>query len=136
MPKPLRYAVVLWWVVALSLLLEIAATWFNRGDLAERLIRAENLTAAEAAQRTSSLLLSQTAFGVGLAAAYLVFGVLIYRRQAWARIALTVFALAHLVMLLGTGAVLGPQAVLLALGVAAAVLMWRGASGDWLTGER
>ncbi|MFC7341596.1 hypothetical protein [Saccharopolyspora griseoalba] len=136
MPKPLRFAVVLWWVVALLLLLEIAAMWFDRGGLVEQLMRAEGLPAADAARRASRLLVSQTAFGLVLAAGYLVLGAFVQRRRAWARIALTGFAVVHLVMLLGTGAVLGPQAVLLVLGVVAAVLMWRGTSGEWLTGER
>ena len=44
-------------------------------------------------------------------------------------------ALVHLLMLLGTGAVLGAQAVLVVLGGTAALLMWRRPSTEWLTGE-
>ena len=70
------------------------------------------------------------------AAAYFGFGALLFRQQHWARIALSVVALCHLVMVLGTGAVFSVQAVVLVIGVLAAVFLWQRASTDWLTGER
>lgn len=136
MPNPLRYAVVLWWVVALLLLLETAAMWFGQHGVAEQLMRTDGLSAAQAEQRASAMLLEQSVFGVLLALAYLASGVLLYQRRGWGRIAMTGFAVLHLLMVFGTGTVLSVQALLLVLGVVAAVLMWRPASTDWLTGER
>ncbi|GAA2329651.1 hypothetical protein GCM10009854_00550 [Saccharopolyspora halophila] len=136
MPNPLRYAVVLWWVVALLLLLETAAMWSGQHDLIEQLMRTDGLPAGQAEQRASAMLLEHSVFGVLLALAYLASGVLLYQRRAWGRIAMTGFALLHVLMVFATGTVIGVQALLLVLGLVAAVLMWRPASTDWLTGER
>lgn len=116
-PKPLRIAVVLWWVVALLLLLETGLTWLD--------------PAIE-----TRLLLVNTAVGVVLAAIYLALGVLVFRRRGWARLVLTVFAAVHLVLMVVSGAGFGIPLLLLALGVAGTVLMWAQQSSDWLTGER
>ncbi|MDI2031208.1 hypothetical protein QFW96_21445 [Saccharopolyspora sp. TS4A08] len=116
-PKPLRISVVLWWVVALLLLLETGLSWFDPA-IEDR------------------LLLVNTVVGIVLAAIYLVLGAMVFRRRAWARLALTIFAAAHLVLMVVSGAGFGIPMLLLALGVAGTVLMWARQSSDWLTGER
>ncbi|WP_188988587.1 hypothetical protein [Saccharopolyspora thermophila] len=121
--------------MAIVLLLQVALLWADRAELPQRLVERQ-VAPAEAAARAHHLLLVNTGVAVVFAAAYLGFGALLFRRRAWARNAVSVFALVHLVMLLATGAVFGVHAVLLVLGVAAGVLLWRRASTDWLTGER
>ncbi|MEV0049793.1 hypothetical protein AB0H34_04755 [Saccharopolyspora shandongensis] len=134
-PRPLRLAIVLWWVVALVLGLQSVLMWVGRGDLAGRLIAQDQATPADAADRAQQLLLVNTGIAVVLVAAYLVLGALMFRRRAWARGVLSGFAVVHLLMLLGTGAVFSVNVIVLILGAAAAVLMWRRPSTDWLTGE-
>lgn len=134
-PRPLRYAIVLWWVVALVLAWQTALMWFGRAELAGRMIEQHQATPADAVERAQQLLVMNTGIAAVLAAAYLVLGALLFKRRPWARIVLSVFAVLHLVMLLGTGAVFSVNVILLILGAAAAVLMWRRSSTDWLTGE-
>ncbi|MGI8308714.1 hypothetical protein [Saccharopolyspora hattusasensis] len=134
-PRPLRYAIVLWWVVALVLAWQTALMWFGRAELAGRMIERRQATPADAVERTQQLLVTNTGIAAALVAAYLVLGALLFKRRPWARVVLSVFALLHLVMLLGTGAVFSVNVVLLILGAIAAVLMWRRSSTDWLTGE-
>lgn len=134
-PRPLRYAIVLWWVVALVLAWQTALMWVGRAELAGRMIERRQATAADAVERTQQLLMMNTGIAAVLVAAYLVLGALLFKRRPWARVVLSAFALLHLVMLLGTGAVLRVNAVLLILGAVASVLMWLRSSTDWLTGE-
>ncbi|GAA4844993.1 hypothetical protein GCM10025787_28730 [Saccharopolyspora rosea] len=126
-PRPLRWAISLWWVVALLLAALTALAWTVGTGAPPR----PGAPPADAAR----LLLVHTALAAVLVAAYLVLGAMLFRRRPWVRIVLSVFALVHLLMLLGTGAVLGAQAVLVVLGGTAAVLMWRRPSTEWLTGE-
>lgn len=116
-PKPLRIAVVLWWTVALLLLLETALTWFDPTV-------------------DGRLMLVNTVVGIVMAAIYLALGALVFRRAAWARLVLTVFAAAHLVLMVVSGAGFGIPVLLLVLGAAGTVLMWVQQSSDFLTGER
>ncbi|MEB3370313.1 hypothetical protein [Saccharopolyspora mangrovi] len=116
-PKPLRIAVVLWWVLSLLLLLETGLTWFD--------------PAVEARLQQIN-----TVVGVALAAIYLGLGALVFRRKAWARLVLSVLAVVHLVLMVVSGAGSWIPLLLLALGVAGTVLMWAQQSSDWLTGER
>ncbi|GAB3676114.1 hypothetical protein [Saccharopolyspora tripterygii] len=116
-PKPLRIAVVLWWMVALLLLLETGLTWFDPTV-------------------DGRLMLVNTLVGAVMAVVYLVLGALVFRRTAWARLVLTVFAAAHLVLMVVSGAGFGIPMLLLVLGAAGTVLMWVQQSSDFLTGER
>ncbi|MBQ0922759.1 hypothetical protein [Saccharopolyspora endophytica] len=116
-PKPLRIAVVLWWVVALLLLLETGLAWFD-----------------PAVQ--GRLLLVNTVVGVVMAVIYLALGALVFRRQGWARFVLTAFAAVHAVLMVVSGAGFGIPVLLLVLGLAGTVLMWAQQSSDFLTGER
>ncbi|MGP4015198.1 hypothetical protein [Saccharopolyspora sp. 5N708] len=134
-PRPLRYAIVLWWVVAFVLVLQTALMWVGRAALPGQLIEEQRATAADAVARAEQLLLVNTGFAVALAGAYLLLGAMLFKRRPWARILLSVFAAVHLVMLLGTGAVFSTNLILLIFGVVAAVLMWRRPSTEWLTGE-
>lgn len=134
-PRALRVAIVLWWIAALLLLGQLAVMWSSSGELGQRLVEQGTVSPDEATARATRLVWVNTGFAVVLAGAYLVLGALLFRRRPWARIALTVFGVVHLVMLLGTGAVLGPQLVLALVGVAAAVLMWGPASTAWVAGE-
>lgn len=133
-PRPLRASIVLWWVVAALLVLQIAAMWLNRAALPTAL-PGGGADPGGAADRADRLLLGNTAAAGVFAVAYCALGAALFGRRPWARVVLTVVAVLHLLMLLGTGAVLGPQSVLLVIGVAAAVLLWHPTSGDWIAGE-
>ncbi|GAA4620934.1 hypothetical protein [Saccharopolyspora hordei] len=135
-PRPLRFSVVLWWTVAILLLLQAGLMWSGRAQLVQQIAEQQHVMAADAAARAQQLVWVNTGLAVVLAAAYLGFGVALYRRHAWARIGLSAFALLHLVLVLGSGAVLSVHLALLVLGVVAAVLLWRAPSTEWLTGER
>lgn len=134
-PRPLRCAIVLWWVVALVLGWQTVLMWVGRAELPQRLVDQHQATPGDAADRAQQLLLVNTGFAALLVAAYLVLGALLFTRRPWARGVLSAFAVMHLLMLLGTGAVFSVNVILLILGTAAAVLMWWCPSTDWLTGE-
>ena len=134
-PRLLRASIVLWWVVAVLLVLQIAAMWLDRGGLPAELLRQGVVDAGGAEDRAGRLLLGNTLVAGAFAVAYFALGAALFRRRPWARIMLSVVAVLHLLMLFGTGAVLGAQAVLLIIMVVAAVLLWRPTSGDWITGE-
>lgn len=135
-PRQLVLAVVLWWIVALFLLLQTGLMWAGRAELPQQVLESGLVAPEEATSRAERLLWTNTALAVLFAAAYFGFGALLFRQQHWARIALSVVALCHLVMVLGTGAVFSVQAVVLVIGVLAVVFLWQRASTDWLTGER
>ncbi|MBF6508012.1 hypothetical protein IU422_09675 [Nocardia farcinica] len=136
MPRPLRYAVVLWWTVAILLLLQAGLMWSGRAELVQQLAVQQQLAPADAAARAQQLILANTGIAVALAAAYLGFGAALFKRRSWGRIGVTAFALLHLVLVLGSGAVFSVHTVLLVLGGTAAVLLWRAPCTEWLTGER
>lgn len=135
-PRPLRYAIVLWWTVAILLLLQAGLMWSGRAELVQQLAVQQQLAPADAAGRAQQMILANTGIAVVLAAAYLGFGVALIKRHSWARIGLSAFALVHLVLVLGSGAVFSVHTILLVLGGTAAVLLWRAQSTEWLTGER
>ncbi|GAB2757489.1 hypothetical protein GCM10027174_37040 [Salinifilum aidingensis] len=134
-PRTVRVAVVLWWIIALLLLAQLAVMWAGHDQLGRTLVDQGAVAPQEAGSRAARLLWVNTGFAAVLAVAYLVLGSLMYGRRPWARLVLTVFAIVHLVMVLGTGAVFGPQIVLVLLGVPATVLLWGPSGAAWVTGE-
>ncbi|MBE9374885.1 hypothetical protein IQ251_10565 [Saccharopolyspora sp. HNM0983] len=134
-PRMLRVSIVLWWIVAVVLLLQTGSMWLGRAELPGVLLRQGAVGAGAAQDRAEHLLLVNTLVAVVFAAAYLALGAALFRRRPWARIALSAVGVLHLLMLLGTGAVLSVNAVVLVIGAAAAVLLWRRPSGDWIAGE-
>ncbi|WP_433870385.1 hypothetical protein [Saccharopolyspora sp. CA-218241] len=134
-PRQLRLSIVGWWVVALLLLLQTAVMWAGRDALPDQVAGSGLAPLGEAAGHARHLLAVNTAFGIGLAAAYLVLGALLFRRRPWARLLLTGFAVVHLLMLLGTGAVLSVNGVLVLFGAVAGLLLWWPTSTEWVTGE-
>lgn len=134
-PRSVRVSIVLWWTTALLLLAQLIMLWLGSGELGQLLVRQGTVAPEAAVDQAWRLLWMNTGFAVFFAVAYLVLGGLLFRRRPWARITLTVFAVLHLVLLLGTGAVLGPQVVLVLLGAVATVLLWIPASTNWVAGE-
>lgn len=128
-------SIVLWWAVAALLVLQLAVMWLNRADLPAALLSQGVVDASGAEERAGRLLLGNTVAAGVFAVAYFALGAALFGRRPWARIVLSVVAVLHLMMLLGTGAVFSVQAVVLVIMVVAAVLLWRPASGDWITGE-
>ncbi|MGW1677181.1 hypothetical protein [Saccharopolyspora sp. NPDC002376] len=122
--------------MAFLLLLQAGLMWSGRAELVQQLGEQQQLVPADAAARAQQMIVANTGIAVVLAAAYLGFGAAVFKRHSWARMALTAFALVHLVLVLGSGAVFSVHTILLVLGGTAAVLMWRRPSTEWLTGER
>ncbi|MDA3628083.1 hypothetical protein OU415_21800 [Saccharopolyspora sp. WRP15-2] len=122
--------------MAFLLLLQAGLMWSGRSELVQQLGEQQQLVPADATARAQQMIVANTGIAVVLAAAYFGFGAAVLKRHSWARVALTAFALVHLVLVLGSGAVFSVHTILLVLGGTAAVLMWRQPSTEWLTGER
>lgn len=134
-PRTVRVAVVLWWIIALLLLAQLAVMWSGYDQLGRSLVDVGMVAPEEADARAARLLWVNTGMAVVLAAGYFVLAALLFGRRPWVRLVLTMLAIVHLLMVLGTGAVFGPQALLVALGIPATVLLWGPSGAEWITGE-
>lgn len=135
-PNVLRVAAVLWSALALLLLLRSGLAWTGMDWLRQQLMDGEGLSAARAAATARSLLVVNTLIGVVVAGVYGALTWLLWRRHAWARIAVTVLTVAHLLLILVTGALTVPNLIVLAMAVGAWACCWRPSVTDWLTGGR
>ncbi|MDR7302367.1 hypothetical protein [Haloactinomyces albus] len=135
-PRVLRTAVGLWGALAVFLIVRAAVAWVDVDRLHRRLIEQPGTTPAEASSAVRSLLLGNLAIAVALAAAYAGLAWLIRQRHWWARIAVTVLTVAHLVMILGTMSLSASNGIVAVLALVAWACCWRAESTEWLNGER
>lgn len=135
-PYVLRVAVGLWCALAVFLLLQSGLAWTGLDWLRQRLVEQQGLSAARAGAAARSLLAVNTAIAVVVAAAYAALTWFVWRRRAWARLAVTVLTVVHLLLILVTAALSTPNLIMLALAVAAWACCWRPSVTDWLTGGR
>lgn len=126
----------MWGALAVLLVVRAAVSWADFDRLHRRLLQQPGTAPAEANSAAQSLLLWNLAIAVVLAAAYAGLAWLIRKRHWWARIAVTVLTVAHLVMILGTLSVSASNAVVAVLAVVAWACCWRWESTEWLSGER
>ena len=132
MPTSVRVAVIVMSVLAGLLLLYAALTWFNRGQVIERLVDAGGLTEGQARQ---VVLTSVIPFGVlGLVLASSAW--FLPRRQPWARwvglAAVIVLALLTLVSVLASGGASILSLLLLVLCLAAVSCLLSRNTSAWM----
>jgi uncharacterized protein YybS (DUF2232 family) len=126
-PRTVRIAVGLWLAIAVFVLFTTAGLWFQRGQVQE-------LTKWSSGQVTS-FLLTLTAIAVLFAAAYAWLTRTFLRRKNWARIALSVVAVVHMIWILFLG-VSAANLVTLLLICAAIVFTWQRAAAQWVAEVR
>ncbi|HEX7302136.1 hypothetical protein [Lentzea sp.] len=126
-PRPVRVAVGLWLAIAVFILFTTAGLWFQRGDI-------EQLSGRTAGDVTN-FLIALTVVGVVFAALYgwLTRGFL--QRRNWARAALSIVAIVHMMWLLLVG-VSAANLVTLLLICVAIVFTWQRAAAQWVAEVR
>lgn len=126
-PRTVRIAVGLWLAIAVFVLFTTAGLWFQRGQVQE-------LTKWSSGQVTS-FLLTLTVIAVLFSAAYAWLTRTFLRRKNWARIALSVVAVVHMIWILFLG-VSAANLVTLLLICAAIVFTWQRAAAQWVAEVR
>jgi uncharacterized protein YybS (DUF2232 family) len=126
-PRPVRIAVGLWLATAVFVVFTTAGLWFQRGEVQE-------LTGWTSGQVTSFL---ATLSGVALifVVAYAVLTRLFLRRKNWARIALSLIAIVHMIWILFVG-VSASNLVTLLLICFAIVFTWQARTAQWIAEVR
>ncbi|RCW46894.1 hypothetical protein DFQ14_101234 [Halopolyspora algeriensis] len=135
-PTILRVALALWGALAVLLIVRAAVSWSDFDRLRRRLLGQQGMTPAEAGSAAQTLLLVNLAIAVALAAGYAGLAWLVRKRQWWARIAVTVLTVLHLVMILGTMSMSASNLVVSVLALGAWACSWRAESTEWLNGDR
>lgn len=126
-PRTVRIAVGLWLAIAVFVLFTTAGLWFQRGQVQE-------LTKWSSGQVTG-FLLTLTVIAVLFAAAYAWLTRTFLRHKNWARIALSVVAVVHMIWILFLG-VSAANLVTLLLICAAIVFTWQRAAAQWVAEVR
>ncbi|ANZ37475.1 hypothetical protein BBK82_16880 [Lentzea guizhouensis] len=126
-PRPIRIAVGLWLAIAVFVLFVTGGLWFQRGQVQE-------LTKWTSGQVTS-FLVTLTVVAVIFAAAYAWLTRLFLRRRRWARIALSVIAIVHMLWLLVLG-ISAANLVTLLLICVAIVFTWQPRAAQWFAEVR
>lgn len=126
-PRQVRIAVGLWLAIAVFVLFTTAGLWFQRGEI-------ERLTNRPSGEVTN-FLLSLTVLAVIFAGLYAWLTRLFLKRKNWARIALSLIAIAHMLWLLVVG-ISTASLVTLLLICAAVVFTWQSATAQWLAEVR
>lgn len=126
-PKSVRIAVGLWLATAVFVLFTTAGLWFQRGQVRE-------LTGWSPEQVTG-FLLTLTVVAVIFALIYGWLTRLFLKRTRWARIALSLIAIAHLLWLLRLGISTANLVTLLLICVAI-VFTWQPRTAQWLAEVR
>lgn len=126
-PRQVRIAVGLWLAIAVFVLFTTAGLWFQRGEI-------ERLTNRPSGEVTN-FLLSLTVVAVIFVGLYAWLTRLFLKRKNWARIALSLIAIAHMLWLLVVG-ISTASLVTLLLICAAVVFTWQSATAQWLAEVR
>ncbi|MGZ3141997.1 hypothetical protein ACVDFE_08370 [Lentzea chajnantorensis] len=126
-PRTVRTAVGLWLAIAVFVLFVTAGLWFQRGQVQE-------LTRWTSGQVTS-FLTTLTVIAVLFAAAYAWLTRAFLRRRKWARIAVSVIAVVHMIWLLFLGVSAANLVTLLLISVAI-VFTWQSRTAQWFAEVR
>ncbi len=135
-PYVVRAALGLWCALAVFLLVQSGLSWTGVEWLEQRLVEQQGMPAERASSVARSLLLVSSGITVLVAASYVTFAWMLWRGRAWARIAVTVLAIAHVLLILVASAVSVSNVIVLLLVAAAWACCWRRSTTDWLTGGR
>ncbi|MGW6937266.1 hypothetical protein ACWGE0_44960 [Lentzea sp. NPDC054927] len=126
-PRPVRIAVGLWLALAVFVLFTTAGLWFQRGEI-------EKLSGKPPGEVTV-FLISLTVPAVIFAALYGWLTRLFLRRRNWARIALSLLSIVHMLWLLIVG--ISPASLVTLLLICAAIVFtWQSATAQWLAEVR
>jgi Na+/melibiose symporter-like transporter len=126
-PRQVRIAVGVWLAIAVFVLFTTAGLWFQRGEI-ERL---SNRPSGE----VTNFLLSLTVVAVIFAGLYAWLTRLFLKRKNWARIALSLIAIVHMLWLLLVGISTASLVTLLLICVAI-VFTWQSATAQWFAEVR
>jgi hypothetical protein len=126
-PRPVRVAVGLWLATAVFVLFTTAGLWFQRGEI-------EQLSGRSSGDVTN-FLVALTVVGVVFAALYGWLTRMFLLRRNWARAALSVVAIGHMLWLLIVG-VSAANLVTLLLICVAIVFTWQRAAAQWVAEVR
>lgn len=121
-PRPVRAAAGLWLAIAVFILFTTAGLWFQRGEI-ERL-------SGRSSGDVTNFLVALTVVGVVFAGLYGWLTRVFLKRRNWARPALSVVAVAHMLWLLVVG-VSAANLVTLLLICVAIVLTWQRSAAEW-----
>jgi Na+/melibiose symporter-like transporter len=126
-PRQVRIAVGLWLATAVFVLFTSIGLWFQRGEI-------ERLSGRPSGDVTN-FLVALSIVAVILAALYGWLTRLFLKRRNWARIALSLVAIGHMLWLLVVG-VSAANLVTLLLICVAIVFTWQRATAQWLAEVR
>jgi hypothetical protein len=126
-PRPVRIAVGLWLATAVFVVFTTAGLWFQRGEVQE-------LTKWSSGQVTG-FLATLSVVALIFVAAYAWLCRLFLGRRNWARIALSIIAIVHMIWILFLG-ISAANLVTLLLICAAIVFTWQRATAQWLAEVR
>jgi len=126
-PKQVRIAAGLWFAIAVFVLFTAIGLWFQRGEI-------EQLSGRSSGDVTN-FLVALTVAGVVFAALYGWLTRAFLKRKGWARPALSVLAVVHMMWLLVVG-VSAASLVTLLLICVAIVFTWQRATAQWVAEVR
>ena len=126
-PRTVRIAVGLWLAIAVFVVFTTAGLWFQRGEVQ----RLTNWTSGQ----VTGFLTMLSVVALVFVAAYAWLTRLLLRRRNWARIALSVIAIVHMIWILFLG-VSAANLVTLLLICAAIVFTWQRATAQWVAEVR
>ncbi|WP_434452570.1 hypothetical protein [Lentzea sp. E54] len=126
-PLPVRIAVGLWLALAVFVLFTTAGLWFERGAVQE-------LTGWTSAEATS-FLATLTVAALIFVAAYAWLTRLLLKRRGWARVALSIVSIVHMIWILFVGVTPANLVTLLLISVAI-VFTWQARTAKWLAEVR
>lgn len=126
-PRVVRIAVGLWLAVAVFVLFTAAGLWVQRDEI-ERM-------SGRSPGDVTNFLVALTVVAVIFAAVYGWLGRLFVKRKNWARLALTIVSLVHLMWLLLVG-ISPANLVTLLLICVAIVFTWQSRAAQWVTEVR
>ena len=126
-PRQVRIAVGVWLATAVFVLFTTAGLWFQRGEI-ERLSK-------KPPGEVTTFLIALTVVAVIFAGLYVWLTRVLLKRRNWARIALSVIAIVHMLWLLAIG--ISPASlVTLLLIVVAIVFTWQARTAQWFAEVR
>ncbi|SDJ81568.1 hypothetical protein SAMN04487820_102218 [Actinopolyspora mzabensis] len=135
-PRTLRVGLGLWVALGVFLLVRAAISWTDLGALRGGLVDTRGLAPERAEQLAREFLVVNTILAVVLAAGYAGLAWSVLRRHSWARIAVSLLAVAHVLLLLLSGAWSASNLIVLVLAVLAWACFWRRETSEWLAGDR
>lgn len=126
-PRPVRIAVGVWLAVAVFVLFTTAGLWFQRGEI-ERL-------SGKPPGEVTNFLLALTVVAVIFAGLYAWLTRLFLKRRNWARIALSLIAIVHMMWLLIVG--ISPASLVTLLLICVAIVFtWQARTAQWFAEVR